>query len=45
MRILENKINKFSLKDSPLLHMLDELLSVTDINLIDIQITIEISTG
>lgn len=41
MRILENKINKFSLKDSPLLHMLDELLSVTDINLIDIQITIE----
>jgi hypothetical protein len=41
MRILENKINKFSLKDCPLLHMLDELLSVTDINLTDIQITIE----
>ena len=41
MRILETKINKFSAKDSPLLHMLDELLKVPDINLIDKQITIE----
>ena len=41
MRILENKINKFSLKESPLLQMLDDLLSVPDISLRDKQITIE----
>lgn len=41
MRILENKINKLSLKDSPLLQMLDDLLKAPYTNLIDIQIAIE----
>ena len=41
MRVLENKIKKFSLKESPLLQMLEELLQVQDINLIDKQITLE----
>jgi hypothetical protein len=41
MRVLGNKINKFSIKDSPLLQMLADLLKVPDINLIDKQVTIE----
>ena len=43
LRLLENKIKKFSFKDSPLLQMLDELIQVPDINQSDKQATIEIA--
>jgi len=43
LRVLENKIKKFSFQDSPLLQMLDALFQVPDINLIDKQVTIELT--
>jgi hypothetical protein len=41
MRVLDNKIKKLSLNDSPLLQLLDDILKVTDIALKDKQIAIE----
>jgi hypothetical protein len=43
LRVLENKIKKFSFQDSPLLQMLDALFQVPDNNLIDKQVTIELT--